>query len=934
MSAVKDAALTYASNGWPVLPLHSIVDGKCTCGETEKHSEGKHPRTDFAPNGVHSATLDLEAIAAWPEEEINVGVALGVVADDLMVADIDDTKIAEALGNPQLALQDKVGVSVTGRGVHLWFKTNGATLTHQLKTLDGKSIGEMRGDIAYVAAPPSNHINGRQYRWAGDRARIPRIENSLEFVAQILETIGVSIISSRDELLPLVALPSFAVMPQDVPEQLLTASTELGRVQQMISGSVIHSGERSDDLYGVGYQVYMESLVHGVNIELEALAGIVKKVDIACHHTYTDRRDGDTEYVRIATKLVNDREAMTTKAQKKHDNTTQLTPGTLVEPDQLYIWDAGKGTLVLKRGQQYPQVANFFPRIVRDIEIDTGDGDFTRARQLRFAISDNDFQDFTLTAEQYSSIGRLNEALTNTLPARYLIYPRMGDHVMAAAHLLGGEWPTTREFSSSGWIATGSDRVYLLPGAVGGIGVKGLEPDIRINADMLPEGEPIASDALSHYGERVRPPVNEIELAQAWEAFEALLTCGPPEITMSIVLQVLAGPLSSAGARDTPPLMHVLGRTGTLKTSLCHAALSLFGTFTRRTAPPANWGSTSNSLQTVLHATKDLTLLVDDYKTSVVRRVGHTQLVQQYADGSVRQRQSLNQRLQKVQTPRGLILSNGEDMWEREASAEARTITVHIKHGDVTKQTIRVPQRHVSDGTMQLFGGAYLRWLANNPLIFENEEITALCEVWSEKLDEATLGDTLHLRLLASVATLGSVSDILLRFVEAIFPEKRELVQTWTTAAIQSLTQGARERGVTVEEAAPFRQLSRAIVEAMAARTACFWPASGVSEYAQRIPDVANAEIIGYWFEADDPKQRTVLLTSSTTYAWMQKAVRSQGEVIGFSWTAARGEAVDSYGAKPRQRVRVKTEANGADARQLSGMELLLSEFERAGGEG
>ena len=60
MTDTLEAALQFAQEGWPVLPVH-IVDerGRCSCGKPDCHSPGKHPAT---PHGWRDATTDLSLI--------------------------------------------------------------------------------------------------------------------------------------------------------------------------------------------------------------------------------------------------------------------------------------------------------------------------------------------------------------------------------------------------------------------------------------------------------------------------------------------------------------------------------------------------------------------------------------------------------------------------------------------------------------------------------------------------------------------------------------------------------------------------------------------------------------------------------------------------------------------------------------------------------
>jgi len=76
------AAMAYAKRGWPVLPLHGICDGNCTCSKAKCASPGKHPRT---PKGFKDATTDAEQVRKWWRQspDANVGIATGIELAEL-----------------------------------------------------------------------------------------------------------------------------------------------------------------------------------------------------------------------------------------------------------------------------------------------------------------------------------------------------------------------------------------------------------------------------------------------------------------------------------------------------------------------------------------------------------------------------------------------------------------------------------------------------------------------------------------------------------------------------------------------------------------------------------------------------------------------------------------------------------------------------------
>jgi hypothetical protein len=71
-----DWALAYASHGFCVFPLHSVREGRCSCGHDCGKNAAKHPRVK---GGYKAATTDPEQIKAWWSKwsDGNIGIATG-----------------------------------------------------------------------------------------------------------------------------------------------------------------------------------------------------------------------------------------------------------------------------------------------------------------------------------------------------------------------------------------------------------------------------------------------------------------------------------------------------------------------------------------------------------------------------------------------------------------------------------------------------------------------------------------------------------------------------------------------------------------------------------------------------------------------------------------------------------------------------------------
>lgn len=138
-------AIAYVRRGWPVFP----------CRPSDK--------TPATRNGFHDATCDDAQVRAWfAAGDHNIGIACG---DRLAVLDIDPRH--DSRGMPLDALLADLGplpadaprVATGGGGIHVYFAGPHRTDTK----LGGREWAEIRGQGAYVIAPPSIHASGRQY---------------------------------------------------------------------------------------------------------------------------------------------------------------------------------------------------------------------------------------------------------------------------------------------------------------------------------------------------------------------------------------------------------------------------------------------------------------------------------------------------------------------------------------------------------------------------------------------------------------------------------------------------------------------------------------------------------------------------------------------------------------------------------------------------
>lgn len=166
--SMLDYALSYVRGpGWAVLPLHWITQsGRCSCGNAECRSPGKHPYARIAPHGVQDATKDEAVIRGWWGQypELNIGIATGAISG-IAVIDIDprnggDESWKKACELNEYRDADTVTQVTGGGGRHYVFQYAADRAMKKLGPgIDYKTNG------GYILAEPSNHISGKRYGW-------------------------------------------------------------------------------------------------------------------------------------------------------------------------------------------------------------------------------------------------------------------------------------------------------------------------------------------------------------------------------------------------------------------------------------------------------------------------------------------------------------------------------------------------------------------------------------------------------------------------------------------------------------------------------------------------------------------------------------------------------------------------------------------------
>lgn len=157
-----ESALKYAELGFSVLPLHTVIDGVCSCSNQACRSAGKHP---LIPHGLTDASPDETLIRGWWSKwpQANIGLKMGI--NGIVAVDVDTRHNGDATWAAIKAANGVIPETTTqktGNGWHYLFSVGPEVLT----AIRGK-LGEGIDIKAngYIVAEPSVHHTGSVYKW-------------------------------------------------------------------------------------------------------------------------------------------------------------------------------------------------------------------------------------------------------------------------------------------------------------------------------------------------------------------------------------------------------------------------------------------------------------------------------------------------------------------------------------------------------------------------------------------------------------------------------------------------------------------------------------------------------------------------------------------------------------------------------------------------
>lgn len=647
------AALAYAEKfGFHVIPLHSIIAGKCSCGKDDCNSPGKHPRTRY---GVKDGTIDTVRIKNWwgNWHEANVGLVAGQKSC-ILVIDVDkhgDVNGLESLKAKEAdigKLPDTVTQLTGGGGIQLFFKYPGQKVKNGVNILPGVDI---RSDDGYVVAPPSNHKSGQVYSW-------------------------------KEGCKP--GEKTLAELPQTWIELLTGANTgKKGSRKPFTLSEEIPDGTRNHNNFK-----YASSL-RSKGMNREEIIAALKAVNPRNKPELTD-----DEIEEIADSVMRYEPGINVEAdpeEEEFNRAYKYTP---------YRVKFGRLKQVTKKKddgtEEYKELANFVAYPSQDILRDDG-----KNTERYFSIcgrlyDGTPLDTVTIPASKFMSMSWITDAWGMDA----IISPGNGTEktLRHAIQILAKDKAESRTvYIHTGWRNIKGSWAFLYNG--GAISAENISVELEGALTRYAFPEP-----ARNYKEAAAVSFKTLEIAP--------LEITIPLLALTYLTPL--NEFFRQAECEPAFALWLIGKSGAKKSTLASVFLSHFGSFSE-TALPFSFRDTQNSLEKVGFLLKDMLMVIDDYHPTGTRQEKQRMeataqaIMRGYGDRRGRGRMTNDTTLKEAFVPRGNAIVTSEDIPNVGQSGTARYVTVEVNKDDVNLNTLSYIQDNKAFLALSMRG--YIEWI-------------------------------------------------------------------------------------------------------------------------------------------------------------------------------------------------------------------------------
>lgn len=370
---------------------------------------------------------------------------------------------------------------------------------------------------------------------------------------------------------------------------------------------------------------------------------------------------------------------------------------------------------ITKQGETYIQLCNFAPRIVCEITVDDGT-EMTR----RYLVSGTDEDGRTLPeVEVAAGVLEKMEWMLNQWDASLDIevVSQVEKHIRHAMKSTAKYAAKKFVFAHTGWKEIDGEWEYLMPGG---------KHDVRLHGKQ------------QNY---FLAPVEDADCTSLVSLLRG--DCLPAQIAYPCLALVFLSPLNEFLHRighEPKFILTLLGRTGSMKSTVAALMLSFFGSFSA-TDLPMSFRDTANSIIHNAFALKDVLTCVDDYHPCSRRESENMKAIMQtlargYGDRAARNRMSPEITLREARPPQGNVIVTAEFAPDIGESGTARLFCIEMKQKQIDVEKLTELQESASKGALTQIMSAYIEWLKKTHLCDEGAFMKELNEAYQRKRTE------------------------------------------------------------------------------------------------------------------------------------------------------------------------------------------------------